>query len=254
MSGLRVSEPAISGPGLSAHILKGRRDFQVDVRLELRAGEAMGILGSSGAGKSTVLSCLAGLESPDRGFVQMDGAAWFDLDAGGTPVPPYRRDVGLLTQQPGLFPHLRVGENVLFGLDRARQRDPEQRAWVRTLRDRLHLEPLWEAWPRAVSGGQARRVALARTLARRPRLLLLDEPFTGLDRPLVRALLAELRAWRAELGFSLLAVDHQPEVLRELCPERVMALEAGRVVQEGAWETLYREPATEWLRGQLTPL
>ncbi len=242
---------------LRAHLVKRRRDFTVDVQLELAPGQALGLFGSSGAGKSTVLGCLAGLELPDAGSVQVDGAMWFrsgDPTGAAVSVPLHRRDVGLLTQQPGLFPHLSVEGNVLFGLGRTRRQDPATRRWVETLRERLGLRALWAAMPRAISGGQARRVSLARTLARRPRLLLLDEPFAGLDRPLARELIANLAIWRAELGFSLLAVDHQPEVLRQLCPERVMALEAGRVVQLGAWDELYRNPATPSLRSQLMPL
>ena len=84
--------------------------------------------------------------------------------------------------------------------------------------------------------------------------MLLDEPFTGLDRPLVRALIRDLTAWRAELGCGLIAVDHQPEVLRQLCPQRVIAIEAGKTVQAGAWDELYGDPATELLRSQLSPL
>ncbi len=243
--------------GLSAHIVKRRRDFAVDVRLRLEAGGALALLGSSGAGKSTVLGCLAGFERPDRGFVQLGEAVWFRSageGGGAVSVPLHLRDVGLLTQQPGLFPHLSVRENVLFGLDRTSRGDAGTGDWVETLRERLGLRPFWEARPRAISGGQARRVALARTLARRPRLLLLDEPFAGLDRPLVRELIGQLAAWRRELGFSLIAVDHQPEVLRGLCPERVLAMENGRVVQEGNWEAVYRAPATERLRQQLAPL
>ena len=239
--------------GVSAHIVKRRREFTVDVRLGLEAGGALALFGSSGAGKSTVLSCLAGFERPDTGFVRVGEAFWFD-SAGKGGVPLHRREAGLLTQQPGLFPHLSVAENVLFGLDRTGRQDAGTRRWVETLRERLQLGPLWKAMPRAISGGQARRVALARTLARRPRLLLLDEPFAGLDRPLVRDLIGALAAWRRELGFSLIAVDHQPEVLRGLCPERVMAMEAGRAVQEGTWDALYREPATPLLQSQLAPL
>ncbi len=239
---------------LSAHLVKHRRHFTVDMRLELAPGQALALFGSSGAGKSTVLACLAGLERPDAGCVRMGEACWFTTAGRGANRPLHRRDVGLLTQQPGLFPHLRVGENVLFGVSQAMLGDGAQRRWMETLRERLALGPLWEAPARSVSGGQARRVALARMLARRPRLVLLDEPFAGLDRPLVRALLHDLAEWRAELGFSVIAVDHQPEVLRQLCPDRVIAMEAGRVVQEGAWETLYRAPATALLRSQLAPL
>lgn len=239
---------------LSAHIAKRRRDFEVDVRLQLAPGAALALFGSSGAGKSTVLDSLAGLDQPDAGFVRCGETTWFDAEGRGEFIPPHRRGVGLLTQQPGLFPHLSVAENVQFGLSQGKQRNPSVSRWVETLRERLQLGPFWNARPRAISGGQARRVALARTLAQRPRLLLLDEPFAGLDRPLVRRLIADLAAWRAELGFSLIAVDHQPEVLRGLCPERVIAMDAGRVVQEGTWEELLLTPATELLRSQLAPL
>lgn len=247
----------MDSPVLAAHVVKRRRNFAVDVRLELAAGSALGCLGSSGAGKSTVLGCLAGYEQPDAGFVRFGETVWSrSADSTGKAVsmPVHRRRLGLLTQQPGLFPHLSVRENVLFGLDRRSRAEAETQRWVERLRDRLELGPVWEAAPRAISGGQARRVALARMLARRPRLVLLDEPFTGLDRPLVRKLIGDLLMWRAELGFSLIAVDHQPEVLRQLCPERVLAMEAGQVVQEGTWEALYREPATALLRSQLAPL
>lgn len=252
-----MREAGLSAPlaaPLAAHIVKRRRDFTVEVRLSLAPGEALALFGSSGAGKSTVLGCLAGFEEPDEGFVTMGETPWFRAGGSEPGVPLHRRDVGLLTQQPALFPHLSVGENAVFGLSGTSRRDPETMRWVETLRERLGLGPLWQAMPRAISGGQARRVALARTLARRPRLLLLDEPFAGLDRPLVRELIRDLAAWRTELGFSLIAVDHQPEVLRQLCPERVMAMEAGRVVQEGSWTTMYGEPATALLRSQLAPL
>lgn len=239
---------------LSVHIVKARRSFGVEVRLELAQGAALALFGSSGAGKSTVLGCLAGLEQPDAGYVRVEEEFWFNSSGSQPPKPLHRRDVGLLTQQPGLFPHLRVGENVLFGVRGAMEAEGEGARWVATLRDRLQLAPLWNAPAASISGGQARRVALARMLARRPRLVLLDEPFTGLDRPLVRALIRDLTEWRAALGFSLIAVDHQPEVLRQLCPGRVIAIEAGKVVQDGTWEQLHANPATDLLRSQLAPL
>ncbi len=143
-----------------AHLVKRRRDFTVDVRLRVEAGGALALFGSSGAGKSTVLGCLAGFERLDTGFVQVGGAVWFrsaSEDGDAVSVPLHLRDVGLLTQQPGLFPHLSVGENVLFGLDGTSRRDAGTRRWVETLRERLGLGPLWEARPRAISGGQARQ-------------------------------------------------------------------------------------------------
>jgi len=233
---------------LRAHIVKRRREVTVDVSLELERGASLGLFGTSGAGKSTVLACIAGLEEPDEGFVELGETRFF---------PPtlalHRRRVGLLTQEPGLFPHLRVRENVSFGIRKELAQNEEQIRWIETLRDRLQLGPIWNASAARISGGQARRVALARMLARKPRLVLLDEPFSGLDRHLVRELIDDLVGWNQTLGFSMIAVDHQAEVLERLCPQ-AMVIEAGRVVQRGAWSELYRAPATELLRSILAPL
>jgi peptide/nickel transport system ATP-binding protein len=126
--------------------------------------------------------------------------------------------------------------------------------WIETLKQRLQLAPLWNAGAARISGGQARRVGLARMLARRPPLVLLDEPFAGLDRQSVRELIDDLNLWRRSEGFTLIAVDHQAEVLERLCPEQVMVMEAGRVVQHGSWEELVSSPATPLLRSLLEPL
>jgi molybdate transport system ATP-binding protein len=234
---------------LRAHIVKRRREVTVDVSLELERGASLGLFGTSGAGKSTVLACIAGLEEPDEGFVQLGETRFF---------PPtlalHKRRVGLLTQEPGLFPHLRVRENVGFGIAKEFAQDEEQLRWIETLRERLQLGPIWNASAARISGGQARRVAMARMLARKPRLVLLDEPFSGLDRHLVRELIDDLVGWNQTLGFSMIAVDHQAEVLERLCPQQAMVIEAGVVVQRGAWSELYRAPATELLRSILAPL
>src|SRR5712672_3582696 len=201
---------------LKAHIIKKRRDLQVDVALELEAGSAVGLFGASGAGKSTVLACIAGIEEPDDGFVQLNGLQLFPPS-----LPLHRRPVGYLTQEPGLFPHLSVSENIHFGIAKTLAATAPQKQWIETLRDRLQLGPLWHAPASLISGGQARRVSLARMLARKPPLVLLDEPFAGLDRHLVRELIDDLILWSQTLGFSMIAVDHQAEVLRRLCPQEV---------------------------------
>lgn len=231
---------------LNAQIVKKRRDFTVQVALQLAAGESLALFGPSGSGKSTVLACIAGVEEPDAGSVVLGDQKFF---------PPslslYQRPVGYLTQEPGLFPHLTVAENVQFGVSRTNNSNQQ---WISTLRDRLGLNPLWHAPASRISGGQARRVALARMLARKPALVLLDEPFAGLDRQIVRELIEDLLDWSRQIGFSMIAVDHQAEVLERLCPDRVIALETGSVVQYGRWEDLRRAPATEQLRSLLAPL
>jgi len=234
---------------LRAQIKKKRRDLEVKVALEIRPGDSVGLFGASGAGKSTVLACIAGIEEPDRGFVALG-----DLKLFPPSLPLHRRPIGYLTQEPGLFPHLTVEENIRFGIPERPAGSEEQVSWIETLRDRLQLGPQWRASASRISGGQARRVSLARMLARRPPLVLLDEPFAGLDRQLVRELIDDLVSWSQTLGFSMIAVDHQAEVLRRLCPQRAIVLEHGRVVQSGTWEELHRAPATPLLRSLLAPL
>lgn len=232
-----------------AQIIKQRREFTVNVSLKLGLGASLGLFGASGSGKTTILACIAGIEDPDDGEVRLDALRIFP-----PPLPLHLRPLGYLTQEPNLFPHLSVGENVLFGVSKQHEEDGEQQRWIETLRDRLRLAPLWEAPASRVSGGQARRIALARALARKPPILLLDEPFSGLDRHLVRELIDDLSLWRQTLGFSIIAVDHQVEVLRRLCPQRGVVLEGGEIVQDGTWEEIYANPATPLLNSLLTPL
>jgi len=231
---------------LEAQIRKARAQFTVDVAIRVAGGEACGLFGASGAGKSTILACIAGAELPDDGFVALDDMALFPPS-----MPLHRRPVGYLTQDANLFPHLRVAENVRFGLTNGARDGGE--AWVARLRERLQLDAIWSAPAHAISGGQARRVAIARMLARKPRLVLLDEPFAGLDRHLVRELLAAIIEWQRELGFTLLVVDHEAAVLERICP-RAIVIERGRVVQDGSWETLETAPATPLLAQLLAPL
>lgn len=234
---------------LKAHIVKKRRELNIDVRLELEPGSSLGLFGASGAGKSTVLACIAGIEEPNDGYVKLG-----DLQLFAPSLPLHQRPVGYLTQEPGLFPHLTVRENVTFGIPKAVAADAERKQWIETLCDHLQLGPVWQAPASLISGGQARRVSLARMLARKPPLVLLDEPFAGLDRGLVRELIDDLVFWSQTIGFSMIAVDHQVEVLQRLCPQQAIVLEEGRLVQRGAWDELYSAPATPLLRSLLAPL
>ena len=222
-------------PVLDAHIIKRRRAFTVDVRLRLRRGERLGIFGTSGAGKSTIMSCLAGIEIPDAGKISFGELRLFPPN-----LPLHRRPIAYLTQNDWLFPHLSVAENVCFGF-RTRTRSAQK--WIDELTTRLDLGRLWNAPVSHISGGQARRVALARMLVRRPPLILLDEPFAALDRAMTNDLIEALLEWHVALGFTLIAVDHRPEILEEFCT-RAAVIEAGRIVQEGPWSSLAAEPAT----------
>ncbi len=231
---------------LDARVVKARAPFTIDVSLQVARGASCGLFGASGAGKSTILACIAGAETPDGGTIDLDGRRLY---------PPairlHERSLGYLTQDAALFPHLRVGENICFGLAPPQRR--LRSAWIDELIEQLDLGPLWNASVRAISGGQARRVALARMLAPKPPLVLLDEPFTGLDRHLVRELLAAIAGWQRELGFTLVVVDHDADILARLAP-RVLAIEAGRTVQDGTWEAIRAHPATPLLERLLAPL
>ncbi len=231
---------------LEAHIVKHRRDFTVDVRFELEPGRCFALFGASGSGKSTVLSCIAGIEQPDDGFVRWDGTSFYP-----PPLPLHLRQAGYLTQDPHLFPHLTVERNIGFGL--SSQKSPAEREWLARLRDSLGLGDIWNAPASQISGGQARRAGVARMLARRPPLVLLDEPFNGLDRQLVRELLEALVVWRREIGFSMIVVDHESEILERLC-SRVAVIARGRIVQEGSWASVRAAPVDSLLDSLLRPL
>ncbi|HUY18878.1 MAG TPA: ATP-binding cassette domain-containing protein [Candidatus Binataceae bacterium] len=222
---------------LEARIVKRRRPFAVEVELRLERGGRLGLFGASGAGKSTVLSCIAGLEQPDEGEVRFGGQRLYPPN-----LPLHRRPLAYLTQNDLLFPHLTVGENVCFGLGNG-DREAAQ-AWVGELSERLGLAALWNERAREVSGGQARRVALARMLARRPPLVLLDEPFGALDLPTLNDLADAILQWQRKLGFTMVAVDHRAEILGRLC-EQGAVIESGHIIQQGAWPDLVRSPATE---------
>ncbi len=230
-----------------ARIVKRRRDFTVDVRLEMQPRGCLALFGRSGSGKSTILSCIAGIEQPDEGFVHLEGRQFF---------PPAlalnQRPVGYLTQEPHLFPHLKVKENISFGLGPGR-RNGDETAWLEHLRESLGLSDVWDAPASRISGGQARRVAVGRMLARRPPLVLLDEPFGGLDRQLVRELIGGLLDWKREIGFSMIVVDHQSEILELLC-SCVAVIDGGRVVQQGSWDAIRAAPFDAGLRQLLEPL
>jgi ABC-type sulfate/molybdate transport systems ATPase subunit len=231
---------------LDARVVKRRSHFTVDVAVQVAAGDACGLFGVSGSGKSTILSCIAGTQTPDAGRITFGERILFP-----PPLPLHERPIGYLTQDANLFPHLRVADNVAYGLRNGAH--AANAAWLTELRERLELSAIWGQPAHALSGGQARRVALARMLARKPQLVLLDEPFSGLDRHLVRTLLDALAHWQRALRFTLLIVDHQADVLERLC-SRVIALEDGRVVQDATWAELRSRPATPTLAQLLAPL
>jgi molybdate transport system ATP-binding protein len=203
------------------------------------AGLVTVLFGPSGSGKTTVLRCLAGLERPDRGCVRFGGDTWSDAERG-TWVPPQRRGVGYLSQDYALFPHLTVAQNVAYGLGDLPRAERNRR--VRELTDMLRLCGLEARYPRQLSGGEQQRVALARALARRPRLLLLDEPLSALDGPTREPLRGDLRRWLTALRVPTVLVTHDGVEARAL-GDAVVVLHEGQVRQSGPVEDVFARPA-----------
>lgn len=204
-------------------------DFELDVTLEVPPGITC-VLGPSGAGKSTLLGAIAGLVRPDAGRITFGGATWFDASKNYE-LPANLRRVAYVFQSLALFPHLDAVGNVAYGMSRALTR-AERRARAETLLARLGVTHLIRRRPRTFSGGEAQRVALARALAMDPQVILLDEPFSALDRTLRVQLATLVRDLVDELGVPLLHVTHSVSEARALA-DRIVRIEAGRVIAEG---------------------
>jgi molybdate transport system permease protein len=203
-------------------------------------GAPLGLLGSSGSGKSMTLRAIAGLETPDRGRIVLHGRVLFDSEARIN-LPARARRIGLLFQNFALFPHLTVAENVAFGLQRLTPEERDRR--VTQQLNAAHLEGMADRYPATLSGGEQQRVALARALAIEPAALLLDEPFSALDTHLRGALERHLRETLARYGGSTLFVSHNLEEAYRICQNLVILSKGGSVAQ-GAKEEIFRHPPT----------
>ncbi|TDT94749.1 iron(III) transport system ATP-binding protein [Azorhizobium sp. AG788] len=205
--------------------------------LAVEPGEVLCLLGPSGCGKTSLLRLAAGIETPDSGRLTVDG---IEVAGPSAFVPPERRGIGLVFQDYALFPHLTNLENVMFGLSRLRRAEAEAEA--RRALARVDLERFAGAYPHELSGGQQQRVALARALAPRPGILLLDEPFSGLDRRLRDQVRADTLAVLREARATCIIVTHDPEEAMRL-GDRIALLRHGLLIQLGTPEALYRAPA-----------
>ncbi len=207
--------------------------------LEVRPGELVSLVGSSGCGKTTTLRLVAGFERPDAGQVLFDGRVVND-------VPPRRRNVGIVFQSYALFPTMTVAENVAFGLRVARWPEAQVRARVAEMLALTHLSGLEGRYPNQLSGGQQQRVALARALARQPAALLLDEPLSALDAKIRVRLRAEIRKIQQDLGITTLYVTHDQEEALSIA-DRIAVMRDGRLEQVGRPEEIYAAPASAFV-------
>jgi len=214
-----------------------------DVSLDLAAGQIGCLLGPSGCGKTTLLRLIAGFEAPAAGNIEVDGAP---VSSPAGVVPPESRRMGMVFQDFALFPHLDVAGNIAFGL---RALPPAERASrVNALLALTGLQGLGARFPHELSGGQQQRVALARALAPRPRLVLLDEPFSSLDVTLREHLAAEVRSILQEEGLSAILVTHDQHEAFAFA-DRIGVVCAGRLEQWGTAYDLYHRPRTRFVAG-----
>lgn len=208
-----------------------------DLNLTVESGSLTALLGPSGAGKTTAMKLIAGLLTPDAGQIALDGQPI-------TTLPPERREVAMVFQDPLLFPHLTIAQNVGFGLRMRALPPAEIAATVATMLDRVRLTGLGDRRPSQLSGGQQQRAALARALILRPRVLLLDEPLSSLDPGLRDEMRGLIRALQRETGITTLVITHDQAEAVALADHIALLLD-GRIVQHAHPEAFYRRPASE---------
>ena len=213
----------------------GGRDVVKDVSLSVEPGRVTCLLGPSGCGKSTTLRLIAGVDCQDKGTVSLGGRVVSD---GVIHEPPEARHVGLMFQDFALFPHLSVAENVAFGLTGSKR---EKESRVKSLLERVHLEDFIGAHPHELSGGEQQRVALARAIAPKPAIMLMDEPFSGLDNRLRDDIRDETLDILKEDGTAVLLVTHEPDEAMRMADE-IALMRRGEIVQRGAPYNIYNAP------------
>ena len=225
---------------LDVNIEKDLGGFRLRARFSAQSG-VVGILGASGSGKSMTLKCIAGIETPDRGSIVLDGVTLFDAEARVN-LPPQKRWVGYLFQSYALYPHMTVKQNVLCALHGVRDK-AEREARLREALRLFRLEGVAEHKPSELSGGEAQRVALSRILVNKPKLLMLDEPFSALDSHLRVRLQLELKRTLSSYDGAVLMVTHSRDEAYRMC-DAVTVAEAGAFEPVRPTKELFADPAS----------
>ena len=209
-------------------------NISIDFSATLEKGKTLAIVGHSGSGKSTILRMIAGLlPSGKNAKIHLDNK---DI----TKLPPNKRDIGMVFQSPCLFEHLKIIDNATFALDckgiSKKQRQEIGKDWLK----RFGLDSMENRLPHTLSGGEAQRVSLVRTLIAEPKVVLFDEPFSALDAPLRKKLTADLSTWQKELGFTAILVTHDIEEAKKL-GDKIIVMKAGKMIWEGKPEEFVEE-------------
>ncbi|MEE4124144.1 ABC transporter ATP-binding protein [Pseudomonas viridiflava] len=212
-----------------------------DINCAIEKGEFVTLLGPSGCGKSTLLRCIAGLTSVNSGSILLDGQNL-------VPLAPQKRNIGMVFQSYALFPNMTVEQNVAFGLRMQKVSPDDSRKRIAEILKLVELQDYAKRYPHQMSGGQCQRVALARSLVTRPRLLLLDEPLSALDARIRKHLREQIRAIQRELGLTTIFVTHDQEEALTMS-DRIFLMNQGRIVQSGDAETLYTAPVDVFAAG-----
>ena len=216
---------------LDAHITKQLRDFTLDISLKVERGRIMVLMGENGAGKSTTLNIIAGLVTPDAGSIRFNGDEVFNAGTK-TNIPVEERRIGYVFQKSAVFPHMTVRENIAFGLRAQHVGTAIAQTRTNHWLDALDIRDLSEVRAARLSGGQKQRVALARALATEPALLMLDEPFAGLDHDSNAVVKAAIRRCTSDLNIPCIMVTHRLADAREI-GDRACLLSRGTILWEG---------------------
>lgn len=216
--------------GVSFQIVKKLDRFSVDMEYSFEEGVLV-IQGESGAGKTTVLNCIAGLKQPDRGRIAIDGRIVFDEK---TNVPVKKRQIGYLFQSYALFPNMTVGKNVIYGIKnkeeyRDRKKRKELLEYADYIMDTFQITHLQKRYPEKISGGEKQRVALARAIVTRPKLLLLDEPFSALDVKTKEVVYEEFASLKKSLGIPTILITHDPQESKLFADHKIF-MKDGKIV------------------------
>jgi molybdate transport system ATP-binding protein len=225
---------------IDIHVEKDLGNFSLSLSLSLQKG-LTALFGPSGSGKTLTLHTIAGLVEPDSGTIRLNGTVYFDKKSGVNLPIPHRR-LGYVFQEPSLFPHMNVFENIAFGISGLSSEKRRQR--VKQMIDKMRLSGLEKSFPHQISGGQKQRVSLARALVTSPLLLLLDEPFASLDSPVREKLRLDLIKIREEEHVPVIFVTHDVEEAFVLSDE-IVVLSDGKVEQIGSKEDIFYRPQTQ---------